>query len=250
MIDEEARRETIAAFAADVEQRSRRVKKLLSRLRHATGDREEERLLAQLTREAHNLRGAAGTLGLEDVEALATGLETLIQRIRRGEEHPDREVLASIARALASVAPFLLEELEVPRGQPDRALRTVLYFEDNESNLVLVERALARRPHVRLLAARTAGVGFELARTERPDLILLDLDLPDLRGDEVLRVLRGDPDTQAIPVVIVSAEGAPDEIERMLAEGAVEYLLKPIEIRRLLELVDSIWDRNPSPSHP
>ncbi len=240
MIDDEARRETIAAFAADVEERSRRVEKLLSALRHATGDREEERLLAQLTREAHNLRGAARTLGLDDVEALSEGLETLIQRIRRGEEHPDREVVTSIQRALASVAPFLLEKLEVPPGQPGSALRTVLYFEDNESNLVLVERALKRRPHVRLLAAANASIGLELARTERPNLILLDLDLPDLRGDEVLRVLRSDPDTQTIPVVIVSAEGAPHEIERMLAEGALEYLLKPIEIGKLFELVDSI----------
>lgn len=239
-MDEELRREAVAAFAIDVEERSRHVEELLSALRHAGENGEKERLLVQLTREAHNLRGAARTLDLEEVEALAEGLETLIQHIRCGEEHLDREVLTSVQRAIGSVALFLLEELEVPLRQKGPTLRTVLYLEDNESNLTLVKRTLQRRPHVRLLSASEARVGLELARTERPDLIMLDIDLPDLRGDEVLRLLRSDLETQEIPVVIVSAEAAPGTIEHMLAEGALAYLLKPIEIRRLLELVDSI----------
>jgi PAS domain S-box-containing protein len=118
--------------------------------------------------------------------------------------------------------------------------RTVLYVEDNLPNLRLVERILARRPIVRLVAAMQGGLALELARQHRPDLILLDVHLPDIEGDEVLRRLQADPETKAIPVVTVSAEASPSKIERFLAAGARAYLTKPIDVKRFLEVVDEI----------
>jgi PAS domain S-box-containing protein len=116
--------------------------------------------------------------------------------------------------------------------------RTVLYVEDNLSNLRLVERILARRPTARLITAMQGGLALELAREHRPDLILLDVHLPDIDGDEVLRRLREDPETRDIPVVAVSAEATPRKIERFLAAGARAYLTKPLDVKQFLEVVD------------
>jgi signal transduction histidine kinase/ActR/RegA family two-component response regulator len=120
------------------------------------------------------------------------------------------------------------------------AERTVLYVEDNLPNLRLVERILARRPSLRLIAAMQGGLALELARQHRPELVLLDVHLPDIEGDEVLRRLRADPGTSAIPVVVVSAEATPPKIERFLAAGAHAYLTKPLDVKRFLEVVDEI----------
>jgi PAS domain S-box-containing protein len=116
--------------------------------------------------------------------------------------------------------------------------RTVLYVEDNLSNLRLVERILARHPTARLITAMQGGLALELAREHRPDLILLDVHLPDIDGDEVLRRLREDPETRDIPVVAVSAEATPRKIERFLAAGARAYLTKPLDVKQFLEVVD------------
>jgi PAS domain S-box-containing protein len=116
--------------------------------------------------------------------------------------------------------------------------RTVLYIEDNLANLRLIERILTRRPDLKLLAAMQGGVGLDLAREHGPDLILLDLDLPDVPGAEVLRRLRADAATRDIPVVIISADASPSQIRRLVAAGAGDYLTKPIDVRRLLEVLD------------
>src|SRR6267143_2300647 len=94
------------------------------------------------------------------------------------------------------------------------------------------------RPGITLLSAMQASVGLELAREHRPALILLDLNLPDMGGLEVLRSLRGDPATEGIPVVVVSADASPGQSQRLLAAGASGYLTKPYEIASLLELID------------
>ncbi len=120
-----------------------------------------------------------------------------------------------------------------------RAL-TVLYVEDNLSNLRLVELILKRRPAVRLIVAMQGRLALELAREHDPDLILLDVHLPDIDGDEVLRRLQADPRTRAIPVVVVSAEATPAKIERFLAAGAQAYLTKPLDLSRVLEIVDAV----------
>jgi signal transduction histidine kinase/CheY-like chemotaxis protein len=131
------------------------------------------------------------------------------------------------------------ESLEDEAPPPDAsAERAVLLIEDNLSNLTLVERIMESRPHVTLLSAMQGGLGVELARRHRPDLILLDLHLPDVPGDEVLLRLQADPETREIPVVIVSADATEGRVRRVLDAGAADYLSKPIDVRKLLELVD------------
>ena len=116
---------------------------------------------------------------------------------------------------------------------------TVLYIEDNLANLRLVERILSRRPGVRLLSAMQGRVGWDLARQHRPDLILLDLHLPDMQGDTVLRLVRGDAATQHIPVAILSADATPRQVDRLTAAGANHYLTKPLDIAEFLRVVDA-----------
>jgi signal transduction histidine kinase/CheY-like chemotaxis protein len=116
--------------------------------------------------------------------------------------------------------------------------RTLLLIEDNLSNLRLVERILKARPGVGLLSAMQGGLGLELARQHRPDLILLDLHLPDIPGDEVLHRLRADPATREIPIVVVSADATEGRIRRLRDSGATAYLTKPLDVAELLRLVD------------
>lgn len=132
-----------------------------------------------------------------------------------------------------------LEAAPIEADSGASARSTILYIEDNLSNLNLVEKILKQRPSVHLVAAMQGGIGLDLAREHRPDLILLDLHLPDIDGDEVLRRLRDLDSTRHIPVVIISADATPGRLERLLNNGAQDYLTKPIEVRRFLEVVDS-----------
>jgi signal transduction histidine kinase/ActR/RegA family two-component response regulator len=125
-------------------------------------------------------------------------------------------------------------------GQP---ARTVLYIEDNVSNLRLVESVLSHRPGVHVLSAMLGGVGLELARHHRPDLILLDRHLPDIAGDQVFALLREDARTRHIPVVILSADAIPEGALRLLDAGVREYLTKPLDVRKLLAVVDETLGR-------
>jgi PAS domain S-box-containing protein len=117
--------------------------------------------------------------------------------------------------------------------------RTVLYIEDNLSNLRLVERILARRPEVKLISAMQGSTALDLARQHHPDLILLDLHLPDIQGDEIMRQLRAESGTSSIPIVMISADATPEQIDRMRRSGADDYLTKPIDLNKFLRLVDS-----------
>lgn len=128
-------------------------------------------------------------------------------------------------------------------GEPPPAAtasRTVLYVEDNLSNVRLIEAVLARRPAVRLLSAMQGQLGLELAAGKHPDLILLDLHLPDIPGEEVMRRLQADERTSGIPVVVVSADATVRQIKRLLAAGASDYLTKPLDVKRLLEIIDGL----------
>jgi PAS domain S-box-containing protein len=125
--------------------------------------------------------------------------------------------------------------VSVPPGLP----LTVLYVEDNPSNIKLVETILAARPQVTLIVATQGGLAVELAREHRSALILLDLNLPDISGEEVLRRIRGDARTAGMRVVITSADATHGQIERMRSAGADEYLTKPFGVERLLAVVDA-----------
>jgi CheY-like chemotaxis protein len=116
----------------------------------------------------------------------------------------------------------------------------VLYIEDDPVNFTLVERILEFRPALKLMHARSGGDGVELAQAYRPKLILLDLNLPDMHGSEVLRQLQGEPATAKVPVVVLSADATPSQIERLLTAGARNYLTKPFDIDPFLAVVDEM----------
>jgi len=116
--------------------------------------------------------------------------------------------------------------------------RTVLYIEDNLSNVELVQQILTHRGKVRFLTAMQGQAGLDLAHGHAPDVILLDLHLPDIPGDEVLRRLRAAPDTRGTPVIMLSADAMPGRAEQLLAAGAQAYLTKPIDVKRFLNVLD------------
>ena len=114
---------------------------------------------------------------------------------------------------------------------------TLLYIEDQDLNLRLVERILQPHAGYRLLTAMLGHLGLQLAREHLPDLILLDLNLPDISGDEVLRQLRDDPATRDIPVIMVSADAMGERIQALLRQGATGYLTKPYKVAELLRVI-------------
>ncbi len=114
----------------------------------------------------------------------------------------------------------------------------VLYVEDNLSNVQLIKRLLAHRPGVRLLPVMQGRLALDLASQHNPDLILLDLQLPDIPGDEVLRRLRETPETRHIPVIVISADATPGQTERLRTAGAWQYLTKPLDVKKFLSLLD------------
>jgi PAS domain S-box-containing protein len=116
----------------------------------------------------------------------------------------------------------------------------LLYVEDNLANVSLIETILAGRPQVTLVTALQGRLGLDLARQHGADLILLDLHLPDIPGDEVLARLRADPRTAGIPVVVISADATPGRIDRLLEAGAHAYLTKPLDVDQFLDVVDGI----------
>jgi CheY-like chemotaxis protein len=115
---------------------------------------------------------------------------------------------------------------------------TLLYVEDNLANLSLVEAILLSRPGWRTVAALQGQLGVELAREHVPDLVLLDLHLPDIPGEEVLRRLRAEPRTAGIPIVVVSADATPASLERLRVAGADAYRTKPLDVEDFLAVVD------------
>ena len=120
---------------------------------------------------------------------------------------------------------------------------TVVYVEDNLPNLRLMERLLANRPGVELLHAPDGLTGLTLVRARRPNLVLLDLHLPGIVGEEVLRQIWDDPETRAIPVAVLSADATQAQQRRLLAAGAIAYLTKPFDIGEVLRLVDRTLSR-------
>jgi len=136
-----------------------------------------------------------------------------------------------------------------PAGPPAPAGATVsiLYIEDNPANIEVVSRFLKGRQNTLLRAVRSGRAGLDCAVRDVPDLILLDLHLHDLRGDQVLKELRAEPVTAAIPVVVLSADATPGVIRRLLAGGALAYLTKPLDLTEFGGLLDSF--STPSRDH-
>ena len=116
---------------------------------------------------------------------------------------------------------------------------TILYIEDNPANIEVVSRFVKGLPNAALRSAASGRTGIESAARDNPDVILLDLDLPDLHGSQVLRELKADTTTAHIPTVILSADATPGAIRRLLDDGALAHLTKPIDLVQLAELLSS-----------
>lgn len=122
---------------------------------------------------------------------------------------------------------------------------TVLYVEDNPINLRLVTQILGRIPRVHLLTAHTASLGIELALARNPDLILLDINLPGMDGYQVLDVLKADAGLKHTPVIAITANAMPRDVERGKAAGFFDYITKPLDVERFLQTVQHCLERGP-----
>jgi hypothetical protein len=137
-------------------------------------------------------------------------------------------------------APAPDESVAAPSERVPLAPIDVLCIEDNPANLRLIEGIFARRQEIRLLSALAPGLGLELARTHQPALILLDINLPDMDGYAVMQCLRENERTRDIPVLAISANAMPKDVERGKAAGFVAYVTKPIDVSELLHIVDRL----------
>ena len=198
-------------------------------------------------------------LGAEETEIEGTGIGLALSRgivaALNGElgvesvEGQGSTFWVIMPRAIGTVAaPPKPVPVPLPTGLPvpeNVARRTLLYIEDQDLNLRLVERILQPRREYRLLTAMQGGIGLDLAREHQPDLILLDLNLPDMSGDEVLRRLKEDPTVEKIPVIMVSADAMGDRVEQMLALGATGYLTKPYRVAEFLRVISETLAAQP-----
>jgi len=141
----------------------------------------------------------------------------------------------------AEVAPPAIEESATatqPHAPRADKPYTLLYVEDNPANLKLVERIIARQPNMRLLTATNGHSGIDIAHDQQPDLILMDINMPGISGFEAMRILRSDPATKHIPIVAVSANAKPLDIERGREAGFFRYLTKPIKVDEFMDVLN------------
>ncbi len=136
----------------------------------------------------------------------------------------------------AASEPTAVGQVRTPTGAQSH---TLLYVEDNAANLMLVEDLVQRRPDIRLLSAQDGYRGIEIARASRPDVILMDINLPGISGVQALKILRADPVTAHIPVIALSANAMPRDIARGLDAGFFRYLTKPIKVNEFMDVLDS-----------
>lgn len=152
------------------------------------------------------------------------------------------EIPAAAADAPASPAAKAVPLLTGWEG--DGAARTILYVEDNPANLRLMQEIVGRLPGTRMVAAHTGELGLQMAEAMTPDLVILDIGLPDMDGLEVMRRLRETPGCRDIPAIALSANAMPADIERGLAAGFRHYLTKPINVGELAAAVQAVWRKD------
>jgi len=139
------------------------------------------------------------------------------------------------------MVPYSLDAIAPP--EPDYHRRVVHYVEDNETNVEVMRGILAQRPQVELQVSTTGLDGLAAIRARKPDLILLDMHLPDISGMELLRHLRADVHTGGIPIVVVSADALAQQIDAAFEAGCTHYLTKPVSVSELLGVVDAQLER-------
>jgi signal transduction histidine kinase/ActR/RegA family two-component response regulator len=164
-----------------------------------------------------------GEIGVEST--VGVGSVFWIELNLTAEPHPAAGAAEPIAVARAQVHAYAQS-------------RTLLYVEDNPANLVLIKDLIGRRPDIRLLSARDGNRGVEIARASRPDVILMDINLPGISGIQALRILAEDPATAHIPVIALSANAIPRDIEKGLEAGFFRYLTKPIKVNEFMDTLD------------
>jgi len=139
------------------------------------------------------------------------------------------------------------EHVAALTAAPYSRAQTVLYIEDTASNIELITRILGLRPSVTLVTATHGGEAVELACRHRPGLVLLDMHLPDMDGEDVLANLQADSRTRHIPVIGLSADASAQRIKRVLEGGARDYITKPVNVRHFLETIDGmLGDASPA----
>ena len=171
--------------------------------------------------------------------------ELVAMRPAIAAKDPDVQHILKSARDLLDIINRDLADPDLPpsKGEPSVVSPIscdVLYIEDDLVNFTLVERILEFRPALKLLHASRGQTGIEMAQIHHPKLILLDLNLPDMHGSEVIERLQSDPATAHVPVVVLSADATPSQIERLLTGGARNYLTKPFDIDPFLAVVDEM----------
>ncbi len=130
-------------------------------------------------------------------------------------------------------------DLSSPSIKMAPIIKRILYIEDNSANVELVEQITGnQRPHIRIIASTYGAKAVDLCIEYQPDLILLDLNLPDIHGSKVIRLLQDDEKTRGIPVVVISADAMPQQQKKLIESGAKEYLTKPLDVQEFLRVVD------------
>ena len=191
-----------------------------NRLGQDTGAEEGTGIGLVVTKQLVELMG--GTIGVEST--VGVGSEFWIELIR------------DVNTQLAAGHTMLTER--VPQAQENTALRTLLYVEDNPANLMLVEQIIEGYPYLRMLSARDGNLGIALARAHLPDVILMDITLPDINGIEAMEILLKDPLTAHIPVVALSANATPDNVLKGMEAGFFRYICKPFQLNDFMCVID------------
>jgi CheY-like chemotaxis protein len=203
-----------------------------------------ERLFQPFERLGVEREGIEGTgLGLSIVRQLVERLGGRIAvRSEPGEGSEFTVWLPAAALPAASSAPPSAAPpgAAVPAGE---ARLKLLCIEDNPVNMLLVREMLAMRPAVTLRGAELGLEGLTLARDWHPDVVLLDLQLPDLHGSEVLRLLRADPELAGLHVIALSANAMPEDVQAALAAGFDAYWTKPLDLQLFLQRIDQLLER-------
>jgi CheY-like chemotaxis protein len=152
-----------------------------------------------------------------------------------------------LAPSAATLEPRLVHRAATRTEGAGGRLRRVLYIEDNASNVELLDQLVSAREDLELHAASRGDAGIELARRVRPDVVVLDLHLPDTTGDAVLAQLRADDETADVPVIVVTADVTGDHEQRLLAAGASTYMTKPLDLGRFAAALDRALARAGAP---